>query len=48
MDMEAEVLIGKEFWDKIGGKGTYAELVDVIQEVKKLTPLRGKGRKTTR
>lgn len=34
MDLEAEVLIGEEFWDKIGGKGTYAQLLDIIEEVK--------------
>ena len=47
MDMEAEVLMGEEFWDKIGGRGTYSELLDVIEEVKKKTPLRIK-RKTRR
>jgi hypothetical protein len=39
MDLEAEVLMGEEFWDKIGGKGTYSELLDVIAEVKKKTPM---------
>jgi hypothetical protein len=42
MDMDKEVLIGEEFWDKIGGKGTYAELLEVIQEVKRRTPLQGR------
>jgi len=42
MDLEAEVLMGEEFWDKIGGKGTYDELLDVITEVKR------KDRKSTR
>lgn len=37
MDMEAEVLIGEEFWDKIGGRGTYTQLLDIIEEVKKET-----------
>ena len=37
MDLEAEVLIGEEFWDKIGGKGTYMQLLDVIEEVKRET-----------
>ena len=42
MDMEGEVLIGEEFWDKIGGKGTYAELLDTIDKVKKRTAVRGR------
>lgn len=46
MDLEAEVLMGEEFWDKIGGKGTYNELLDVIEQVKKRTPLRPRRRKT--
>lgn len=37
MDLGAEVLIGEEFWDKIGGKGTYMQLLDIIEEVKKET-----------
>ena len=45
MDMEAEILMGEEFWDKIGSKGTYGELLDVISEVKMKTPIRRK-RKT--
>jgi hypothetical protein len=40
MDIEAEVLMGEEFWDKIGGPGTYAEILDVIAEVTKRTSLR--------
>lgn len=40
MDLKAEVLMGEEFWDKIGSKGTYDELLDVIAEVKKKTPIR--------
>lgn len=35
MDMDAEVLIGGEFWDFLGGPGTYDELLDVLAEVKK-------------
>lgn len=35
MDMEAEVLIGEEFWDKIGGPGTYEELLAIVDEIKK-------------
>lgn len=33
MDMEDEVLIGKEFWDLIGGEGTYEEVLEIYQEV---------------
>lgn len=40
MDMEAEVLIGDEFWDRIGGKGTYEQLLDIIAKVKKRTSVR--------
>jgi hypothetical protein len=40
MDMEAEVLIGNEFWDKIGGKGTYDQLLGIIAKVKKRTAIR--------
>jgi len=35
MDMEKEVLIGEEMWDKIGGKGTFNELLRILEEVKK-------------
>ncbi|MEM3982458.1 MAG: TdeIII family type II restriction endonuclease [Thermofilum sp.] len=34
MDMENEVLIGEEMWDKIGGKGTYDKLLEIIEQVK--------------
>ena len=37
MDLEKEVLIGQEMWNKIGGKGTYEELLEIIDEVAKLT-----------
>jgi len=33
MDLEREVLIGEEMWDKIGGKGTYNELLDLLEEI---------------
>lgn len=33
MDLDNEVLIGKEFWDIIGGKGTYEEVLSIYQEV---------------
>jgi len=37
MDMEAEVLIGEEFWEKVGGEGTFAELLDIVAEVRDRT-----------
>ena len=33
MDMERQVLMGSELWDMIGGTGTYAELLDIIEDV---------------
>ena len=39
MDMHAEVLIGEELWDFIGGSGTYAELLTTIDEVRDSFPL---------
>jgi hypothetical protein len=33
MDIKKEVLIGKEFWDFIGGTGTYEELLEIYREV---------------
>ena len=33
MDMERQVLMGSELWDKIGGPGTYAELLEIIEDV---------------
>ena len=33
MDLENEVLLGKEFWDLIGGEGTYEEVLGIYQEV---------------
>src|SRR3989338_465657 len=35
MDLASEVLIGKEFWDMVGGKGTYEEVLSIYQEVGK-------------
>lgn len=35
MDMEHEVLLGEELWNKIGGPGTYDELMGIIEEVKR-------------
>ena len=33
MDLENEVLLGKEFWDLIGGEGTYEAILEIYQEV---------------
>jgi len=33
MDLKNEVLIGKEFWDLVGGSGVYEEVLDVYREV---------------
>lgn len=33
MDMERQVLMGSELWDMIGGFGTYAELLEIIEDV---------------
>lgn len=35
MDMEKDVLIGNEMWDKLGGKGTYEELITLIEEIRR-------------
>jgi len=34
MDMNEEVLIGEDVWNKLGGKGTYDELLRIIEEVR--------------
>lgn len=34
MDMNAQVLLGSEFWDKIGGPGTYQELLRILEDVR--------------
>lgn len=34
MDMDAQVLIGSELWDKIGGPGTFAAITEIIPEVR--------------
>ncbi|MFA0750435.1 MAG: hypothetical protein SLRJCFUN_000838 [Candidatus Fervidibacter sp.] len=39
MDMNAEVLIGAELWDMIGGSGTFDELLAIIDEVRNEVPL---------
>ena len=36
MDVEHQTLIGKQYWDFLGGKGTYEELLDVYSHVGKL------------
>ncbi len=33
LDMKNEVLLGEEFWEVVGGKGTYEELLDIYREV---------------
>ena len=38
-DMKEEVLIAEEFWDKIGGSGTYDELRSIIEELQGEIPL---------
>ncbi|MBS7631871.1 TdeIII family type II restriction endonuclease [Candidatus Bathyarchaeota archaeon] len=34
MDLKREVLIGEEMWNMLGGKGTYDELLNVVEEVR--------------
>ena len=34
MDMDYEVVMGEELWDLLGGPGTYAELLGIIEEVR--------------
>lgn len=33
MDIDNEVLLGKEFWDLVGGTGTYEDILAIYQEV---------------
>ncbi len=33
LDVESQLLIGEEFWTYIGGNGTFAQLLDIYQEV---------------
>ncbi|MHC1625190.1 MAG: TdeIII family type II restriction endonuclease, partial [Methermicoccaceae archaeon] len=35
MDMDNQVMIGKEFWELVGGEGTYEELLEIYSEVGK-------------
>ena len=32
-DLEEEILVGQEFWDFLGGKGTFEELLGLFEEV---------------
>lgn len=34
MDLEKEVLIGRDMWDKLGGTGAYDELIEIIDETR--------------
>lgn len=40
MDMNRQVLIAEEFWDKIGGPSTYEELLQILAEIKQETSLK--------
>ncbi len=40
MQTSPVVLIGKDFWDTLGGKGTYEELLAIFREVGKVTKKR--------
>jgi len=40
LDMDRQVLIAEEFWDKIGGSGTYEELLQILAEIKQEMPLK--------
>lgn len=33
MDIQNEVLVGKEFWDLVGGDGTYEDVLSIYQDV---------------
>lgn len=33
LDLQNEVLLGREFWDFLGGEGTYKELLEIYREV---------------
>ena len=39
MDMDKQVLIGSELWDYIGGPGTYASLLSLIEQVRQELPV---------
>lgn len=38
MDMEAQVLMGDELWNYLGGPGTYRELLSMIRQISKELP----------
>ena len=38
MDMDGQVLMGQEMWDLIGGQGTFAELLAIIDDVHSSLP----------
>jgi hypothetical protein len=44
MDLDSEVLIGEKMWDKLGGRGTYDELLSIIEEVRNSISKRGQTR----
>lgn len=33
LDMKKQVMLGEEFWELIGGKGTYQNLLEIYYEV---------------
>ncbi len=33
LDSDNELLVGKEFWDFLGGEGTYTELLNCFERV---------------
>lgn len=35
MDLNNQVLIGKEFWELVGGVGTYSEVLEIYRKVGK-------------
>jgi hypothetical protein len=41
MDIQDEVLMGEEFWDHIGGRGTFLKLLEIIEEVGEEIRLKG-------
>jgi hypothetical protein len=44
MDMQRQVLVGEELWDKLGGHGTFQAIVEIIQEVRKVLEKSGATR----
>ncbi|RJO62391.1 MAG: TdeIII family type II restriction endonuclease [Dehalococcoidia bacterium] len=33
LDLDKELMVGKEFWDFVGGPGTYEDLLDCFERV---------------